>query len=112
MRGSTVAKDETRRWRGWRTSQPEAAPRPKRSKRKKAKLHPWFWIRNKKKGQRCERCQDIVEVGQVIAFSRPNKVRCETCIGKSELKPKTSAPLAAERRAAVIERLKKAASDG
>jgi hypothetical protein len=111
-----MAKDETRRWRGWRTSAPSAeikgsqpTKRPGTRRKKKNKLHPWFWIKNKRKGQKCEDCGSDIEVGQVVAFSRPSKVRCGGCVRKSGLTVKTSATLARERRERVEQQLREAA---
>jgi len=111
-----MAEDETRRWRGWRTSQPDAPIKgsqptkpPGTKKRKRNRPTPWFWIKNKRKGQRCEGCDKEVRVGQVVAFARPKKVRCRTCIERTGLKPKVSTTLAKERRERVEDHLRQAA---
>ncbi|HEV2789886.1 MAG TPA: hypothetical protein VGV69_01135 [Solirubrobacterales bacterium] len=90
-------------------SQPKKRPGTKR--RKKNKLHPWFWIKNKHKGKKCGGCKEEVGVGQVVAFSRPSKIRCGSCVRKNDLKVKTSAPLAKERRERVERQLREAAGD-
>lgn len=110
-----MAKDETRRWRGWRTSAGPApikgsqpTKRPGTKAKKKNRPKPWFWIKNKRKGQKCEDCGGDIGVGQVIAFSRPSRVRCDTCVRKTGLTVKTSATLAKERRERVEAQLREA----
>lgn len=112
-----MAKDETRRWRGWRTStgpapikgsQPTKRPGTRRTK--KGKLSRWFWVRGKK-AQDCPGCGSAIAAGAVIGFSSPDKVLCSECVDRRGLKIATSKKLAEERRAKIIAGLKKA-SDG
>lgn len=102
-----MAKDETRRWRGWRTSQPTAeikgsqpTKKPGTRKKPKDKLRPWFWIKNTKPNTKCEGCGGLQLVGQTVAFSRPKKILCTACVDEKGLRVKTSVKLAKERAGA------------
>lgn len=101
-----MAKREDRRWTNLRTAGEGVAPisgskptkRPGTRRKKRDKVNPWYWVKNRKAG-RCGLCEDETVVGQIIAFSRPNKIRCGRCVRKTGLNVKTSAKLAAERQA-------------
>lgn len=98
-----MAKDETRRWRGWRTSQPNSAVKGSQPKKKpgtrrpkKDKLNPWYWIKLKKTGK-CGLCEADLDQGQVVAWSAPGKLRCGRCVRRTGLKVTTSKKLKEER---------------
>lgn len=98
-----MAKDETRRWRGWRTSQPGSAvqgspatKKPGTRRKKKDKLRPWYWIKSKKAGK-CGLCNVDLDAGQIVAWSAPDKLRCGRCVRRTGLKVTTSRKLAEER---------------
>lgn len=106
-----------RRWAGWRTSadvvpseikgdQPTKKPGTKAKKRRRPQ--PWFWVRNKRTGT-CGGCERELKPGVVVAFSRPKKVLCRTCIEQKGIEPTTSRALKEERKAAVQRQLRKAA---
>lgn len=109
-----MAKDETRRWRGWRTggvanseitgSQPKLRPGTKRKK----KLSPWYWV-TARKNDACKGCGSGISKGQVVAVSRPKKTLCLSCVEGRGLKPKVSAKLKEERRERVIATLREKA---
>jgi hypothetical protein len=97
-----MAKDETRRWTNLRTSAGGVAPikgsqptkRPG-TRRKGGKLKPWFWVRNKKGGS-CEGCGRDLPKGEVIAWSRPSRLRCKSCVESTGLNVRMSKKLAEE----------------
>lgn len=110
-----MAKDESRRWQGWRTGAPAgplkgSKPTKPRGTKRRTKLYPWYWVKATKPAT-CGGCGEGLDVGQVIAVSRPEKVLCGRCVRGRELKVKTSRKLAEERRKAVIDGLRSAAGD-
>ena len=83
-----MARDETRRWKGWRTSQPGSAvrgsqPTKRPHAKRRRKLYPWYWI-TRTTAQKCGGCDRVIDAGEVFAFSRPNKARCERCIAVAD----------------------------
>lgn len=113
-----MAKQASRRWRGWREGQSGPAPikgsqptkRPGTRRRKKDKLYPWYWVKSRG-GEDCGGCGESIEAGQVVGFSRPDKVLCGRCVRGRGLKITTSRKLAKERRAIVEAGLHEAAGD-
>lgn len=106
---------QRQRWKGWREGQGPApikgsqpTKRPGTRRRKKAKLHPWYWVKSRG-NEDCPGCGEAIANGQVVGFSQPDKVLCERCVKGRGLEPKTSKKLAKERRDAVVAQLRKAA---
>lgn len=108
-----------RRWKGWRTDANGPAPikgdqptkKPGTKAKKKRKPTPWFWVKNKRKGE-CGGCGRELRPGVVVAFARPKKVLCRTCVEGKGLKPTTSRTLKDERRKMVERQLRKSKEEG
>lgn len=105
---------DSQQWKGWRTSTDPApikgdlpTKKPGTRRKKKGKLNPWFWVRNKRKSA-CPGCDRELAVGEVVAFSRPKKVLCAGCIAAKGIKATASHKLKEERRAKVEQQLRKA----
>lgn len=106
---------QRQRWKGWRSGQ-AAAPikgdqptkKPGTKAKKRKRPQPWYWVKNKRKGK-CGSCDRELRAGVVVAFSRPKKVMCRSCVESKGIEPTTSKTLKEERRAAVERQLRKAA---
>lgn len=113
-----MPRNQRQRWKGWRSGQapaPISGDQPKKKpgtrSKKKDRPHPWFWIKNKRLGK-CGGCDRELRAGIVVAFSRPKKVLCRSCVESKGLKPTTSRTLKDERREMVERQLRKSKEDG